>query len=136
MGIGAECFVTGTGRRVLTTDGQPGMDGKAGVGSTTEKQQGLVAGAIYANCGQLDDRQLDEIIGWVRLYKMDGNLFKPKLADHYQDLTKGGKFDLELTQEEACVALKIHDYGVDTITDNEKAILHSIIGKLKDRIWP
>ena len=31
---------------------------------------------------------------------------------------------------------EIHDYGVDTITENEKVILHSLIGKLKEQIWP
>ncbi|MDX7643869.1 hypothetical protein [Aeromonas caviae] len=69
MPIKAEQFVTEYGRRVLTDDGQQGMDGKPEVGSTTEKQQGHVAAAIFANCSQLDNRQLDEIIEWVRLYK-------------------------------------------------------------------
>jgi len=69
MPIKAEQFVTGYGRRVLTDDGQQGMDGKPGIGSTTETQQGHVAAAIFANCSQLDNRQLDEIIEWVRLYK-------------------------------------------------------------------
>ncbi len=69
MPIKAEQFVTGYGRRVLTDDGQQGMDGKPEVGSTTEKQQGHVAAAIFANCHHLDNRQLDEIIEWVRLYK-------------------------------------------------------------------
>lgn len=54
---------------VLTDDGQQGMHGEQGVGSTTERHQCHVAGAIYANCAQLDNRQLDEIIEWVRLYK-------------------------------------------------------------------
>ena len=69
MPIKAEQLVTEYGRRVLTDDGQQGMDGKPEVGSTTEKQQGHVAAAILANCSQLDNRQLDEIIEWVRLYK-------------------------------------------------------------------
>lgn len=69
MPIKAERFVTGYGRRVLTDEGQQGMDGKPGIGSTTETQQGNVAAAIFANCSQLDNRQLDEIIEWVRLYK-------------------------------------------------------------------
>ncbi|TAM36950.1 MAG: hypothetical protein EPN61_15280 [Burkholderiaceae bacterium] len=57
------------GRRVLTDSGQPGRDGHIGVGSTTEQLQGRVAAAIYANCAELDDEQLDEIIGWVAAYK-------------------------------------------------------------------
>lgn len=69
MEIKAEQFVTRDGWRVLTDDGQQGRGGKLGVGSTTETQQGRVAAAIYANCAQLDNRQLDEIIEWVRLYK-------------------------------------------------------------------
>lgn len=68
--IKAEQFVTGSKRRVLTDDGNQGMGGVAGVGSTTERHQGHVAAAIYANCDQLDNRQLDEIIEWVRLYKI------------------------------------------------------------------
>lgn len=43
--------------------------GKSGVGSTTEKMQGRVAEAIFANCADLNDNQLDEIINWIRLYK-------------------------------------------------------------------
>lgn len=69
MEIRAEQFVTNTGRRVLTDDGQQGMDGITGVGSTTERKLGAIAAAIYANCSDLDSRQLDEIIEWVRLYR-------------------------------------------------------------------
>jgi hypothetical protein len=69
MTIKANQFVTGSRRRVLTDDGQQGMDGKAGVGSVSERHQGSVAAAIFANCGQLDNRQLDEIVEWVRLYR-------------------------------------------------------------------
>ncbi|EKF7056354.1 hypothetical protein OZ502_004387 [Escherichia coli] len=69
MEITADQFVTCRGRRVLTDDGQQGMDGKLGIGSSTEKTQGLVAAAIYANCADLNNQQLDEIIEWVRLYK-------------------------------------------------------------------
>ncbi|EIY8279521.1 hypothetical protein MNZ66_004664 [Salmonella enterica] len=69
MDIKAEHLVTGRGRRVLTDDGQQGMDGIAGVGSSTEKNQGRVAAAIFANCSVLDNAQLDQIIKWVQLYK-------------------------------------------------------------------
>lgn len=64
------------------------------------------------------------------------DLLKPKSAESYSNLTNGGIYNVELNQEEACVALKIHDYGVDTLTDSEKTILHSLIGKLKEQIWP
>lgn len=69
MGIEATQFVISSGRQVLTNDGQQGMGGKSGLGSTTEKMQGRVAEAIFANCADLNDSQLDEIINWVRLYK-------------------------------------------------------------------
>lgn len=69
MEIKAKQFVTGSNERVLTDDGQPGMRGVAGIGSTSESHQGQVAAAIYANCPKLDNRQLDEIVEWIRLYK-------------------------------------------------------------------
>lgn len=68
MRIQASQFVTVTNDRVLTDDGDQGMRGTLGIGSSTERQQGLVAAAIYANCAGLDNRQLDEIIEWIRLY--------------------------------------------------------------------
>ena len=69
MEIKAQQFVTSTGRQVLTDNGQQGMGGVAGIGSTTEKHQGRVAEAIFANCAELDNDQLNEIIEWVRLYQ-------------------------------------------------------------------
>ncbi|HGC3213230.1 TPA: hypothetical protein ACIYFW_004786 [Escherichia coli] len=62
-------FVTSTGRQVLTDNGQQGMGGVAGIGSMTEKHQGRVAEAIFANCAELDNGRLNEIIEWVRLYQ-------------------------------------------------------------------
>ncbi|EER0757746.1 hypothetical protein ACTK67_003992 [Escherichia coli] len=55
MEIKAQQFVTSTGRQVLTDNGQQGMGG--------------VAEAIFANCAELDNGQLNEIIEWVRLYQ-------------------------------------------------------------------
>ncbi|AXC88548.1 hypothetical protein PZE02_003490 [Salmonella enterica subsp. enterica serovar Vitkin] len=69
MEVKAAQFVTSRGRRVLTDNGQQGMGGEAGVGSTTEKMQGRVAEAVFANCAYLDNNQLDEIINWVQLYR-------------------------------------------------------------------
>ncbi|MFA4834500.1 MAG: hypothetical protein WC749_00310 [Dehalococcoidia bacterium] len=69
MAIQANQFVTSSNERVLADDGQQGMHGRAGIGSSSETNQGHVAAAIYANCAHLDNRQLDEIIEWVRLYK-------------------------------------------------------------------
>jgi hypothetical protein len=67
--VKSEEFVTGAGRRVLTDNGSPGMGGKEGIGSTTERLLGRVATAIFENCGDLDNQQLDEIISWIELYK-------------------------------------------------------------------
>ena len=50
------------------------------------------------------------------------DLLQPKPAEHYKDLTNGGAYSVTLDQDEACVALKIHDYGVDTLTDDEKEL--------------
>ncbi|EFK8287037.1 hypothetical protein KV223_004294 [Escherichia coli] len=55
MEIKAQQFVTSTGRQVLTDNGQQVMGG--------------VAEAIFANCVELDNDQLNEIIEWVRLYQ-------------------------------------------------------------------
>jgi hypothetical protein len=67
--INPDQFLTSSNERVLTDEGLQGMHGKPGVGSSTETNQGAVAAAIFANCAPLDNRQLDEIIAWVRLYK-------------------------------------------------------------------
>lgn len=53
----------------MMEDGRQGMGALAGVGSSTERLQGIVAAAVFENCGQLDNQQLDEIISWIQLYK-------------------------------------------------------------------
>ena len=63
-------------------------------------------------------------------------MFAPKDLDYYKDLTAGGEINVKLQQDEACVALKIHDYGIDNLSDDEKQVLYRLIGKLKDEIWP
>ena len=65
----ASQFVDRYGRQVLTDAGAPGMDGKDDTGSTTECLRNNVAAAIFANCSQLDNAQLDEIIEWIKLYR-------------------------------------------------------------------
>lgn len=55
MEIKAQQFVTSTGRQILTDNGQQGMGG--------------VAEAIFANCVELDNDQLNESIEWGRLYQ-------------------------------------------------------------------
>ena len=59
-----------------------------------------------------------------------------KDKEHYESLTNGGQFQINLDQTEACVALYIHDHGIDHLQNSEKQVLYSIIGKLKDKIWP
>ncbi|MDH5727390.1 MAG: hypothetical protein OEZ58_00155 [Gammaproteobacteria bacterium] len=61
---------------------------------------------------------------------------KPKSLDYYRDLTAGGEYQVNLRQDEACIALKIHDYGIDVLSDEEKQILYRLVGKLKNEIWP
>lgn len=56
-------------RRVLTDAGAPGMDGRAGMGSTTEISQASIASVIYAQAKYLDDNQLNDIIRWLTMYK-------------------------------------------------------------------
>lgn len=68
MDIKASQFVTSSGRRVLTDDGIQGMGGEAGVGSTTEKNRGRWQ-VRFLQTASTDNKQLDEIIEWVRLFK-------------------------------------------------------------------
>ncbi len=64
------------------------------------------------------------------------DIFKPKDISYYEDLTDGGNVEVQLSQEQAYVVLKVHDYGVDALAPDEKDILHAVVGKLKDQIWP
>lgn len=63
-----ECFIDRNGRRVLAESGQPGMDGREGMGSTTE----LIL-ARFASClaepptGALNDRQFDDLSRWISM---------------------------------------------------------------------
>ena len=63
------------------------------------------------------------------------SIFPQKTLDYYRTLTNGGECSVNLSQPEACVALKVYDYGIDDISDEEKQLLYSLIGKLKDQIW-
>lgn len=69
MSVKTSDFVTTEQRRVLTDDGVQGIDGKEGVGSSTERSQGKIAAAIYANASELDERQIEDLVSWLRLYK-------------------------------------------------------------------
>lgn len=63
-------------------------------------------------------------------------MFEPKDINYYKDLTSGGSIEVQLSQEQACIVLKVYDYGVDALASEERDILHIVIGKLKDKIWP
>ncbi|MGI0120454.1 hypothetical protein [Zooshikella sp. RANM57] len=54
----------------------------------------------------------------------------------YEELTKGGKYNVELTQNEACLVLKLHDHGIEALSQDEIQLLYNIMAKLKDQIWP
>lgn len=67
---------------------------------------------------------------------MVDDFLKPKPSDAYRHLTHGGSYTVKLNQDESCVALKIYDYGVDTLNEDEKNTLNNLIAKLKDQIHP
>lgn len=56
--------------------------------------------------------------------------------DYYKDLTNGGERSVQLNQEQECVVLKTYDYGVTALSEDELHLLHQVVGKLKDEIWP
>lgn len=59
-----------------------------------------------------------------------------KDLNYYKDLTSGGQRAVKLDQEEECAVLKAHDYGLAALDEDEQHLLHRVIGKLKDQIWP
>lgn len=63
-------------------------------------------------------------------------LFTPKSLDYYSGLTRGGECNISLNQQEAAVALKTHDYGVEYLSEDELLVFYSLVAKLKDQIWP
>ncbi len=67
---------------------------------------------------------------------MSSTIFAPKPMEYYADLTNGGEYQLTLNQQEACIALKVYDYGIVNLSEDEKQALYSLMGKLKDHIWP
>lgn len=67
--IGPQDFLDRFERRVLTNNGAPGMDGKAGSGSTTEIMLASIASVICAQAKYLDDNQLDDIVRWLEMYR-------------------------------------------------------------------
>lgn len=62
-------FVNFDGRRVLDNRGLRGMDGTPGLGSDTEIRVGRVAEEIFKHAPFLDNRQLDDLLKWLAMYK-------------------------------------------------------------------
>jgi hypothetical protein len=56
--------------------------------------------------------------------------------NYYKQLTQGGSFDVELSNEQAAVVLKAYDFGVGQLASDEIVMLDAVIAKLKDKIWP
>lgn len=63
-------------------------------------------------------------------------LFVPSPMSYYRTLTNGSECRVRLSQDEAAVTLKAHDYGVSALTGDEAQLLDVVIGKLKDQIHP
>lgn len=57
-------------------------------------------------------------------------------AKKYAHIAKGGKRQVELTQEEECAVLFAYDYGIDNLSQDDQLNLDRVIAKLKDEIWP
>ena len=64
------------------------------------------------------------------------NLFIPKPLDSYFDLTNGGDFEINLSQKEAALILKISDYGLSSLNQEELQDIEKVIFTLKCEIWP
>lgn len=63
-----ESFIDRNGRRVLTESGQPGMDGREGMGSTTELILARFASCLAeASAAGLNDRQFDDLSCWISM---------------------------------------------------------------------
>jgi hypothetical protein len=56
--------------------------------------------------------------------------------EYYKSLAVGKARTVELNQEEECVVLKAHDYGVKNLNEGELQLLDRLVSKLKDEIWP
>jgi hypothetical protein len=63
-------------------------------------------------------------------------MFAQKDMDYYKSLTRGGECTVNLSQDEACIVLKVHDYSVEDLSEEERQVLYQLTFKLKDQIWP
>ncbi len=63
-----ESFIDRNGRRVLAKSGQPGMNGREGMGSTTELILARFASHLAkTSAGALNNRQFDDLSRWIAL---------------------------------------------------------------------
>ncbi|WP_050470594.1 hypothetical protein [Herbaspirillum chlorophenolicum] len=63
-----ESFVDSAGRRVLADSGEPGMNGREGICSSTEKTLARFASMLAHNDARgLDDGQYDDMLRWVEM---------------------------------------------------------------------
>ena len=60
-------FVDHNGRYVLTDYGRPGMDGRDGVGSTTELTLAIFASLLFNEAPRLDRQQFAILERWVEM---------------------------------------------------------------------
>jgi hypothetical protein len=60
-------FIDHNGRRVLTDFGRPGMDGRDGVGSTTESTLATIASILFNEGPRLDSQQFDVVERWIAM---------------------------------------------------------------------
>lgn len=56
-------------------------------------------------------------------------------TEKYGRLTSGGEIKVTFTQDEACVILKVNDYGVGGLSFSESDVFNALVAKLKDQIW-
>jgi len=70
-------FINRFGRRVLTDSGSPGMDGREGVGSTTELMLASFASLLIDVGDRLDTSQYEELLRWIEMCRARGPYGSP-----------------------------------------------------------
>jgi len=70
-------FINRFGRRVLTNSGAPGMDGREGVGSTTELMLASFASLLIDVGDRLDNSQYEELLRWIEMCRAKGPYGSP-----------------------------------------------------------
>lgn len=60
-------FIDHNGRRVLTDFGRPGLDGRDGVGSTTEMTMANFASILFTDAPRLDSQQFATLERWIAM---------------------------------------------------------------------